>query len=265
MTDPSTILLGRRPSTPDPRDFKLARVLEASPLELAYMRLLAARGANPAVKAWASEVTAILVGTVPVPEPPPPPPVEVDVVWPLADPVLDQGATPHCGGFGGCHWLNLEPVIGHMRDQDGHALYYEAVTIGGFPGSEEGVESRWVAKALQARGRLDTYAFASSVDEIRQWVRTRGPVMMGTDWTADMFSPDADGLITPTGSLEGGHFWVIAGDLPDAGQVLCVNSWDDTWGLGGYFKVSHADLAVLLQGRYYPGDAIVSPELAYAV
>lgn len=263
MTDPSPILLGRRPSTPDPRDFTIDMVRSASSLELAFQRLLAARGANPAVKDWASQVMGVLVQHVPPIDPPPTPAPEADIVWPLTGSVLDQGETPHCGGFGGAHWCNLEPVIGHLSEGDGHALYYEAVAIGGFPGTEDGVESRWVAKALQARGRLDTYAFAQSVDEIREWVRTRGPVMMGTDWTEAMFDPDADGLVHPTGAVAGGHFWCVVGDLPDLGQVLCLNSWDEAWGLGGYFKLSHADLEVLRLGRYYPGDAIVSPELAY--
>jgi hypothetical protein len=261
--EPNVNLLGRRPSTPDHRDFTVDMVSEASSLELAFQRLLAARGANPAVKAWAAEVMGVLVPQTPAPPPPPPPPPEQDVVWPLADPVLDQGDTPHCGGFGGSHWCNLEPVIGHLATSDAHALYYESVAIGGYPGTEDGVESRWVAKALQARGRLDTYAFAQSLDEIKAWVRTRGPVMMGTDWTYGMFNPDADGLVQVTGDMAGGHFWCVCGDLPELEQVLCLNSWGSGWGRGGFFRLGYTDLASLLVGLYYPGDAIVSPELAY--
>lgn len=508
--EPNVNLLGRRPSTPDARDFTVDMVRSASPLELAYQRLLVARGANAAVKDWAGELMAALGYPLP-PTPLPPTPADVDIVWPLGDAVLNQGDLPHCGGAGGCHWLNLEPVIGHYREPDLHALYYEAVAIGGFPGTEDGVESRWVAQALQARGRLDTYAFAKTVDEVREWVRTRGPVMMGTDWTcalpdtrvlttdldwlpvekvepgqrvigfdehagrtaryreaivvanpavvqpsyevvtdkgtinvsanhrfvsmrakearawrtpsgllpgdrlaymgkpwdrdesweggwlagfydgeghlsgyettrrrnanvlvcsqnpgatadralailrakgfdytirsdpstgvlkwhlrgpnvklrflgsirpsrllataerawkghctfnnaasaavvervrylgdelvyavgtttrtlvtdgylshnSDMFNPGADGVVHPTGGMAGGHFWVICGDLPGEQRVLCLNSWDDSWGLGGYFKVSYLDLGDLLAGLYYPGDAIVSPELAH--
>ena len=216
-----------------------------------------------AVKVWAGEVMDRLRGLDPAPEVPEPPPAEVDVVWPLGDPVLDQGDTPHCGGFGGCHWGNLEPVLNGYREPDGHALYYESVAIGGFPGTEDGVESRWVAKALQARGRLDTYAFAKSLGEVREWVRSRGPVMMGTDWTTGMFQTDPDGLVQLTGGMAGGHFWCVCGDLPELGQVLCLNSWGPQWGKNGYFKLSHADLASLIVGLYYPGDAIVSPELAH--
>lgn len=264
---PNLNLLGRRPSTPDARDFKLRDVREASPLELAFLRLQASRGANPAVKAWAAEVMAILAPPPPEPVPPATPP-DQNYVWALPDPVLDQGDTPHCGGFGGAQWGNLSPVNDHYRNPDGHALYYEAVAIGGFPGTEDGVESRWVAKALQARGRLDTYAFAESVEEIVEWVRTRGPVMMGTDWTASMFEPDPeDGtiVVAPNGVAEvlGGHFWVIAGDLVEEGKVLGLNSWGESFGVGGFFRLGYDDLARLLVGLAgLPGDAIVSPELA---
>jgi hypothetical protein len=257
---PDTTLLGRLPTTPDRRDFTIEMVRTASALELAYLRLMAARGANPAVKNFATELMATLA-PAPAPEPPPPP-ADQDVIWQLPDPVLDQGASGHCGGFGGCQWGNLAPVDDHFRNSDGHALYYESVSIGGFPGTEDGVESRWVAQALQARGRLDTYGFASTVDEVRSWVRSFGPVMMGTDWTEDMFTPDEHGIITPTGAWAGGHFWVICGDLVEEGLALCLNSWSDTWGQAGYFRMSWEHIAALLIGMRYPGDAIVSPELA---
>jgi hypothetical protein len=237
----------------------MAQVETATNLELAYQRLLVSRGANPAVKAWAREVMEAI--RIPEPEPSPEPPEEQDVVWMLPDPVLDQEDTPHCGGFGGCQWGNLAPVEDHYKNPDGHALYYESVAIGGVPGTEEGVESRWVAKALQARGRLDTYAFARTVDEIVHWVRTAGPVMMGTDWLEEMFEP-VDGLVRVNGALMGGHFWVIAGDLPQKKRVLCLNSWGESYGMGGFFEMEYGDLAILLAGVAYPGDAIISPELA---
>lgn len=263
--EPNPNVLGRRPSTPDPRDFTVAMVKNASPVELAYQRLLAARGANGAVKDWATEMMAVLFSDDPVPDPEPDPDPARSVVWELPDPVLDQGDTPHCGGFGGSQWGNLSPVNDHYRNADGHALYYEAVAIGGYPGTEDGVESRWVAQALQARGRLSTYAFAKSAAEVRDWVRSEGPVMMGTDWTEDMFSPDETGLITPTGAVVGGHFWVIAGDLIEdhpGDMALCLNSWGDPWGTGGFFRLLWSDVQELLDGIAYRGDAIVSPELA---
>jgi len=261
--EPNPNVLGRRPTTPDPRDFTFRMLKESSPLELAFARLMAAKGANPAVKAWASAVMDVLAAPAPPPEPEPDP--TSNVIWELPDPVLDQGDTPHCGGFGGCQWGNLSPVNDHYRDLDGHALYYESVAIGGYPGTEDGVESRWVAQALQARGRLATYGFASTVEEIIEWLRTEGPVMMGTDWTSEMFEPDETGLVTVDGPVMGGHFWVICGDLPTDREVVCLNSWGESYGSEGFFRLSYLDLSVLLAGIAYPGDAILSPEMTLPV
>lgn len=263
MTEIGPHLLGRLPTTPDSRDFTVAMVKDASPVELAYQRMLAARGANPAVKDWATEVMAILDPT-PTPPTPPDDPTQ-NVNWGLTDPILDQGQTGHCGGFGGCQWGNVAPVDDHYANADGHALYYEAVSIGGFPGSEDGVESRWVAQALQARKRLATYAFAKTTDEVTDWLRTQGPVMVGTDWTDDMFDPSpTGGYVTPTAAVAGGHFWVLVGHQPEEAKeaYLAVNSWGASWGLDGFFRITVEDFAKLLAGIDYPGDAIVSPELA---
>lgn len=265
MSEYGPHLLGRRPSTPDARDFTVAMVKDADPIQIAFQKLLVSRRVAPATKVWATEVMRVMFPSQPAPDPTPPPITpDQNVIWGLNDPVLDQNPSAHCGGFGGCQWGNLEPIDDHYKDADGHALYYEAVAIGGYPGSEDGVESRWVAKALKARARLSTYAFAKSTDEITDWLRSKGPVMVGTDWTDDMFEPDANGYISPTGAVEGGHFYNLCGHLPAEEAYLMLNSWGDSWGSNGQAKIKIADFAKLLVGidPSIPGDAIVSPELA---
>jgi hypothetical protein len=259
-------LLGRLPTTPDPRDFTIAMVKDASPLDLAYQHLMVSHAAK-ATKEWATAAMPILEPgwtptPAPSPTPTPTPTPTTDVHWADPDKVLDQGNTGHCGGFGGCQWGNTLPVDDAYTNADGDALYYEAVSIGGAPGSENGVESRWVAQALQARKRLSTYAFAKTTDEVTDWLRTKGPVMVGTDWTNDMFQPTSDGYIVPTGGVAGGHFWVLTDHYPDAQAYGMLNSWSDSWGAKGRAEIYISDFEKLLKGLSYPGDAIVSPELA---
>ena len=67
------------------------------------------------------------------------------------DRVLDQGSTPHCVGFGCADYGNCLPVDDEYTDADGHALYYEACEIGGYPNTEDGANVRDGLKALRAR------------------------------------------------------------------------------------------------------------------
>lgn len=275
-------LLGRLPTTLDERDYRasnfltigehsLSRRATADPAALIDAGVAELKRTQTSYPRWAatkySDVTTThwwralddfaLAKSALAPAPPPP----ADVIWVDPDSVLDQGSTPHCGGFGGAQWGNTEPVTDHYDNADAHALYYESVAIGGVPRTENGVETRWVAKALQARARLVSYAFALTTAEVRQWVQDKGPVMVGSDWTDDMFDPDAQGFIVPSGPVAGGHFWVIVGDLVAESAFLCLNSWGASWGLDGRFKIRHSDFAKLLSGIYTPGDAIVSLEL----
>ena len=276
-------LLGRLPTTPDERDFRAENFLEigkpherlaaSDPVGLidsglehlkkttySYPKWAATHYADVTKTHWWQALNCLELAKAALAPPPPLP--SSDVVWNDPDSTLDQGDTGHCGGFGGAQWGNTDPIEDHYGNDDAHALYYEAVKIGGFPGSEDGVQSRWVAKALQARGRLVTYAFADQVDVVAQWIRTKGPVMIGTEWTDDMFYPDADGFITPTGPVAGGHFTVLIGDLTSEGAFLGLNSWGASWGENGRYKLRYDDFGILLGGiEWGVGDAIVTTEL----
>jgi len=274
-------LLGRRPTTPDDRDFRAdnfvtdkleitdpsllieAGVSELKKTTVTFQKWAATKYADPTTTHWWKALNAfdsaraLLSPPIPVPQ---------NVNWAMNDPLLDQKNTNHCGGFGGCHWGNTLPVDDHYTATDAHDLYYEAVKIGMGGRNEDGVESRWVAKALKARGRLSTYAFAYSTDAITDWLRTRGPVMVGTDWTNDMFNPSPTGYVRPTGAIAGGHFYVLIAHQPEepTESYLAVNSWGSSWGLGGYFRITVSDFDKLLPGLdpSIPADAIVSTELA---
>ena len=80
------------------------------------------------------------------------------------------------------------------------------------------------------------------------------PVIIGTSWSDDMFTPDAAGFVHPGGQVQGGHEWCLIG-LDVAHQFTWAQqSWGPSWGLGGLFKVSFADLGALLADG---GDATV--------
>lgn len=171
---------------------------------------------------------------------------------------LDQGQTNHCVGFGWAQWGNTNPILDSYQDSDGHAIYYECKQIDGEPGQEDGSNVRSGAKAMQNRNKLNAYAFAETVDEIISWVRTNGPVVVGTTWTNDMFSPDKNGLVVPTGATAGGHCYLCVGDIASEQSGLFQNSWGTSWGLNGYFKIKWSDFDTLFKDQ---GEACAAVEI----
>lgn len=256
-------LLGRRPSPPDPRDWQLEGFLVADPLDALLADVLASRCAK-AVKPWAQEVTArIKAISPPIPAPAPLP--SGDILW--ADPhsVLNQGNYGTCVGNGWAQFGNSDPVEDSYSEKDARAIYYEATVIDGAPdnpdasgGGQQGSTVRSGAQAMQNRGRIQAYAFASSTATITAWLQQHGPVVIGTDWTDDMFNPDAEGFVSPTGSVAGGHCYLLDG-VNSAGDVYSfLNSWGSAWGLNGRFKMHVGDFAKLLAAQ---GEACTSVEL----
>lgn len=253
-------LLGRIPSYPDPRDWQLARleeVMAEDPLLTALRVLQRGTGAK-SVKDWAALATARIIGNAP-PGPTGPPPPSGDVEWAHPDKALDQGQTPHCGGFGWAQFGNVAPFDDHYTNADGHAIYYEIKVVEGQPKQENGCSIRGGATAMVNRGRISGYGFAADIAGVKDWVRTKGSIVLGTDWTNDMFNPDAQGYIHPTGSLAGGHCYDIIGDLVADKAAVCLNSWGN-WAKAGVFLIKWTDVESLVFGR--GGEACAALELA---
>lgn len=279
-------LLGRLPSPPDERDYKLGNFLgtHTDLVNAAYAELTQTTvgyknkywETPPPGTHWAqalailSKIAPFSPAPTPTPTPTPPPPTPTppgDVILENPEPVLDQGDYGTCVGNGCAQWGNTLPINDKYVEKDARAIYYEATKIDGQPddpdapgGGQQGTYVRSGMKALQARGRLKTYAATSSVDEIRQYIGTQqGPVVIGIDWYNDMFETDVNGYVKPTGGVAGGHCVLLIGNLESEGAFLFLNSWGDSWGQKGYFKMKYADFDKLLQAQ---GEAWAAVELA---
>ena len=178
--------------------------------------------------------------------------------WPDNEVVWDQGDTGHCVGMGCGQWGNTLPVDDKWKVTDGHALYYEAVAIGGEPNTENGAEVRWGLKALAARKRIVSYHKAANYAEALAFVRssTGGPVILGIDWLSGFDSPTSTGLVHATGAVRGGHCLLFFGAT--ASYAYLLNSWGPTWGNTGRCRASHSDMAYLLDR--HGGEAWVALE-----
>ena len=200
------------------------------------------------------------------PQPTPTPtPAPIDAPSWVPGPVLDQGDYGTCVGNGWAGWGDATPVVDTYTEKDARAIYYEATCLDGqcddpdaLGGGQMGATVRSGAKAMQNRKRLLAYAFAKTLADVDEWIDNHGPVVMGTDWTNDMFDPDRNGFVRPTGGVAGGHCYLMIDRLPDEDAYLMRNSWGSGWGQAGDFKIKTADLQSLLDQQ---GEACLAAEV----
>jgi hypothetical protein len=255
-------LLGRV-YRPDPRDWSLDRLMEIAepPESILQQTVEQVLRDTTYFSDWRSYLVFwrwLSKHRKPTPGPTPKP-TDAAPAWELKI-QLDQADTPHCVGFGWAGWVDAMPVEGAYQNADGHALYYECKVIDGEPRAENGSTVRSGALAVRTRGRLAAFAFASSTAEIDDWLNKQGSVVVGTNWTNDMFRPDADGLVKPTGAVAGGHCYLMLDKIDAEDAYLFQNSWGSGWGANGRFKMKRSDFDSLLQAD---GEACCAAELPH--
>ena len=178
--------------------------------------------------------------------------------WVFNHAPLDQGETPHCVGFSMADWGICEPVIDPYGNPDGDRFYYLCKAVDGEPKAEDGSTVRSAAKVLQQLGKIKAYAFAANMTEIKYWLLNRGPVIMGTVWTNDMFTPDSSNHIHPTGAVAGGHAYLV-NEWTAGGFLGIQNSWGTAWGRNGKAYISAKDFTKLFR---HGGECLAAVELA---
>jgi hypothetical protein len=175
--------------------------------------------------------------------------------------VLDQGDWGHCGGLSFATWGNCLPIDDNFTSEDGHKIYYEAVAIGHSPGSEDGATIDWCVKAMRARGRLKTWAYAPTAEDFITWLATKGPGVIGSDWYAGLMEPDATGLIKIGGRSVGGHAWAVRGFDRLARVFHGVMAWGKDWARRGFFTIGFDDFEYLYDRN---GEICLAVELELA-
>lgn len=188
-------------------------------------------------------------------------PVRKTKHWPMFYKPLDQGNTGTCVGHGWKHWMLTAPTIRTTPDKEPSAftIYREACVLDPWPQNDGGdlhfgTAVRAGAKALQARGHIDTYGWAFTIDEVIDWLCNRGPLVIGVDWPEGMFTKDKAGFVHATGRVRGGHCVTLTGWSEELGAVRFPNSWGD-WGRAW---LSGEDLESLL---YQDGEACSAVEV----
>lgn len=177
------------------------------------------------------------------------------VRWERHVPIFDQGRVGSCTGNAaigvlctGLLWP-IHPDTRYTPDEAGAlAIYSDAEDIDGdgpYPPQDNGSSGLSVAKAAKARGMIAEYRHTFGIDDALRAL-TITPLITGIPWYEGMFTPDAQGVLTVTGRLAGGHEIVV--DEYDAARQLVgfTNSWGASWGADGRFYLHREDWAQLL-------------------
>jgi hypothetical protein len=189
-------------------------------------------------------------------------------------PTFDQGKLGSCTGNAATKCLSYEPfwsepevrtVLGSDAAADEKyavGVYSEATGIdpypGAYPPTDTGSDGLSVAKVLKSRGLISGYQHAFSLEALLTALAEQ-PVIVGTEWRANMFHPAADGHQTITGAVAGGHEYCLDELDVDRERVWMQNSWGDTWGLQGRAFFTWDDMGTLLAAS---GDCTIFAPLA---
>lgn len=183
----------------------------------------------------------------------------VSNVWtaPPDTPVLDQKAEGACVGMGVTNELlyNPVPVPGLDETFAREQIYWVAQREDPWPGGSytgadpvyEGTSVLYGVKAAADLGYYTEYRWGTSEHEMALGVGHLGPAILGLDWPEDMFRPDANGFIHPTGESAGGHCILAIGVNIEEGYYILHNSWGPSWGDKGNAKIKRSDMAKLLR------------------
>jgi hypothetical protein len=172
----------------------------------------------------------------------------------------NQGSLPYCVGYAWTHWA-ADPPVTHSVLLDPAWVYKTAQKYDDTPGEDyEGTTVRGGAKVLQKeRGLISNYYWAETVEDIIMTILELGPVTVGTNWYDSMMCPHADGTLDVTGSVSGGHAYVLNGVDLRTGYFRLKNSWGKEWGDHGHAYIKISDFARLLAEE---GEACLATELS---
>lgn len=165
-------------------------------------------------------------------------------------PVLDQRNTSSCVGRACWQVLAGEPVLSPLAESlTAMGIYDEARKNDEWPDNDnvdEGTSVRAGLEVLKRHGAISAYFWGKNAAEAGEFLLHFGGLVFGINWTQDMFQPDNNGIIHPTGALAGGHAIYACGCDWRGKFIMFQNSWGRGWGQDGGFKISFADLDRLI-------------------
>jgi hypothetical protein len=175
-------------------------------------------------------------------------------------PVLRQWVGS-CTGHSAAQNLNSKPLHQPRTPYktDGHAMdiYKLATTLdpwsGQYPPEDTGSSVLAAAKAAQRLGYIGGYQWAFGYNQLLAALMLQ-PVVVGTVWYDRMFNLGRYGFLNVSGSVAGGHAYLIIGYAAHDRYFTILNSWGVDWGRKGRARIKAADMRRLIKDD---GEAVV--------
>lgn len=160
--------------------------------------------------------------------------------------VMDQGPTSSCVGHACSLLISSAPRM--QAKPDPFIVYKKARMIDEFPDDQPGTSVRAGMQTLRNLGLIKSFHWAESVDDIKRYLCTIGPIVFGTPWYDSMMFPKSGGDIVIKGeSGKMGHSYLGIGWDSDFG-IMIQNSYSEKWGsMGGRAFISDDTMERLLK------------------
>jgi hypothetical protein len=144
-------------------------------------------------------------------------------------------------------------------------IYHEAQKVDEWPGeSYDGTSVRAGAKVLLDQGKIQEYQWSFDLDTVISHLLEVGPVVVGTNWYEQMFTPvpiknSKAVQIKIGGDVAGGHAWKLDGVSLNLKLIRMKNSWGKEWGTNGFARISFDDMERLIHEQ---GEACRAVEIS---
>jgi hypothetical protein len=193
-----------------------------------------------------------------------------DQLWPRSIPILDQGNVGSCTGNAITGLLGTAPFwaslpAGHPALNEAFALreYSEAENIDGdgpYPPNDNGSSGSSAAQAAKNDGYLGGYTHVSGAADMADALQD-GPLIVGVNWYEGFDNPASSGLVKISGSVRGGHEFLVRGVQVASKLFRADNSWGLGYGVQGSFEFSWVTMDRLFseQGDCTVGVPLTAP------
>lgn len=173
----------------------------------------------------------------------------------------NQLRTSQCVAFSTKGICNTDPMrVGKdpsvLAAIDPKRIYDLAQTLDPWPGTAyNGTSTLAGMKAAHQLGLIPGYRWCFGVDDVLKTLSQFGPVAVGVTWWQSMFQPGYQGMLVvdKSGGNAGGHCVELHGIDVEEQAVHGTNSWGQSWGDNGTFKIRFEDLDMLLREN---GEAV---------